>query len=377
MRVERQVLFWLAIALVLVLLIALLRGVILPFVAGVVIAYFLNPAADRLTRWGVPRGLAATVIVAAFGCVIALALIFLVPLLLTQAQQFAVALPDEIARLRALLEAWARERLGTHYPDFAAGMERSSQTIAENMASLAGLVAGSLWSQGQALFDFLSLLLVTPLVVFYMLIDWHPMLAKVDSWLPRDHAPTIRRLASEVNDAVSAFIRGQGTVCLVLAIYYALALGGMGLRYGLLVGLATGLMSFVPFVGWALGLITATTIAVVQFWPETVPILIVIGIFAGAQVLDAGFLSPKIVGSKIGLHPVWLIFSLFVFSYLFGFVGVLVAVPIAAAVGVLVRFALRIYLQSPLYSGITATPLQNRLPTATPPISSLEKPVSP
>ena len=155
MRVERQVLFWLAIALVLVLLIALLRGVILPFVAGVVIAYFLNPAADRLTRWGVPRGLAATVIVAAFGCVIALALIFLVPLLLTQAQQFAVALPDEIARLRALLEAWARERLGTHYPDFAAGMERSSQTIAENMASLAGLVAGSLWSQGQALFDFL------------------------------------------------------------------------------------------------------------------------------------------------------------------------------------------------------------------------------
>ena len=218
---------------------------------------------------------------------------------------------------------------------------------------------------------------MTPLVVFYMLIDWHPMLAKVDSWLPRDHAPTIRRLASEVNDAVSAFIRGQGTVCLVLAIYYALALGGMGLRYGLLVGLATGLMSFVPFVGWALGLITATTIAVVQFWPETVPILIVIGIFAGAQVLDAGFLSPKIVGSKIGLHPVWLIFSLFVFSYLFGFVGVLVAVPIAAAVGVLVRFALRIYLQSPLYSGITATPLQNRLPTATPPISSLEKPVSP
>ena len=144
-----------------------------------------------------------------------------------------------------------------------------------------------------------------------------------------------------MNDAVSAFIRGQGTVCLVLAIYYALALGAAGLRYGLLVGLATGLMSFVPFVGWALGLITATTIAVVQFWPEAVPILIVIAIFIGAQVLDAGFLSPKIVGSKIGLHPVWLIFSLFVFSYLFGFVGVLVAVPIAAAIGVLVRFALQ------------------------------------
>ena len=166
------------------------------------------------------------------------------------------------------------------------------------MTALAGFVAGSLWSQGRALFNFLSLLLVTPLVVFYLLIDWHPMLAKIDSWLPREHAPTIRRLAAEINDAVSAFIRGQGTVCLVLAIYYALALGAAGLRYGLLVGLATGLMSFMPFVGWALGLITATTIAIVQFWPDAVPILIVVGIFAGAQVLDAGFLSPKIVGSQ-------------------------------------------------------------------------------
>ncbi len=377
MRVERQVLFWLSAGLLLVLLIALLRGVILPFVAGVVIAYFLNPAADRLTQWGLPRGVAATVIVAAFGCLIAVALIFLVPLLLTQAQQFAVALPDELSRLRNLVETWAREQLGTHYPDLQAGIDRSSQTIAENLTSFAGFLAGSLWSQGRALFDFLSLLLVTPLVVFYVLIDWHPMLAKIDSWLPRAHAATLRRLASEVNDAVSAFIRGQGTVCLVLSIYYAVALGATGLRYGLLVGLATGLMSFVPFVGWALGLIAATTIAIVQYWPETVPILTVIGIFAGAQVLDAGFLSPNIVGSKIGLHPVWLIFSLFVFSYLFGFVGVLVAVPIAAAIGVLVRFALKIYLASPLYSGIGPGVPVDVLPTAPTTAPALQKPVSP
>jgi predicted PurR-regulated permease PerM len=180
-----------------------------------------------------------------------------------------------------------------------------------------------------------------------------------------------------VNDAVSAFIRGQGTVCFVLAIYYSLALSVMGLRYGLLVGLATGLMSFVPFVGWALGFITATIIAVVQFWPDAVPILTVVGIFAGAQVLDAGFLSPNIVGSKIGLHPVWLIFSLFVFSYLFGFVGVLVAVPIAAAIGVLVRFALKIYLESPLYSGAVTAEHPAALPTAPNAPPSLEKPVSP
>jgi len=197
---------------------------------------------------------------------------------------------------------------------------------------------------------------VTPLVVFYVLMDWHRLLAKIDSWLPREHAATLRRLASDINDAVSAFIRGQGTVCVVLAIYYSVALTAAGLRYGLLVGLATGLMSFVPFVGWALGLITATVIATVQFWPEITPILIVVGIFAGAQVLDAGFLSPNIVGQKIGLHPVWLIFSLFVFSYLFGFVGVLVAVPIAAAIGVIVRFGLNAYLDSDLYRGHAAVP---------------------
>lgn len=351
MRVERQVLFWLSAAVVLVLLIGLLRPILLPFVAGIVIAYFLNPAAEWLTRWGLPRAVASVLIVAAFLCVIVVAFIFLVPLVLSQAREFAVALPEELSRLRALLDSWAREQLGNHYPEFQAGLDGASKALADNWASLAGSLAGSLWNQGLALFNFVSLMLVTPLVVFYVLMDWYPMLARIDSWLPRDHAPTLRRLAGDINAAVSAFIRGQGTVCLVLALYYAVFLSAAGLKYGLLVGLGTGLLSFVPFVGWALGLITATTIAVVQFWPDVLPILIVIGVFAGAQVLDAGFLSPNIVGSRIGLHPVWLIFSLFVFSYLFGIVGVLVAVPIAAATGVLVRYALNAYLASDVYRG--------------------------
>jgi predicted PurR-regulated permease PerM len=362
MRVERQVLFWLGAAVVLILLIGLLRPILLPFVAGVVIAYFLNPAADRLTSWGIPRPIAAILIVAAFLCAIIAALVFVVPLLMTQAQQLAVTLPEEIARARGLLETWARAHLGNHYPEFETGIDHVSQAISDNWASVAGTLASSLWSQGLALFNFVSLMLVTPLVVFYVLMDWHRLLAKIDSWLPREHATTLRRLASDINDAVSAFIRGQGTVCFVLAIYYSVALSAAGLRYGLLVGLATGLMSFVPFVGWALGLITATMIATVQFWPEVTPILIVIGIFAGAQVLDAGFLSPNIVGQKIGLHPVWLIFSLFVFSYLFGFVGVLVAVPIAAAIGVIVRFGLNAYLESDLYRGRVAVPTAAPLP---------------
>jgi predicted PurR-regulated permease PerM len=201
--------------------------------------------------------------------------------------------------------------------------------------------------------NFLSLLLITPVVVFYLLVDWHPMLDKLDGWLPRDHVATIRRLADEINAAVSAFIRGQGTICLVLAGLYAAALSWAGVRYGLLIGLVSGLGSFIPFVGWALGLITAGAMAVTQPWPNVTLLLTVAGIYFAGMALDSAVLAPKIVGRKIGLHPVWMIFALFVFSYLFGFVGLLVAVPVAAATGVLVRFALELYLGSSVYTGVT------------------------
>lgn len=349
MRIERQVLFWMAALLLLILAIGLLKDILLPFVVGIVVAYFLNPLADGLERIGLPRMLASALILVMAILAFAAVAIFVVPLLVTQAQQLAAALPDELARLRTLVEAWARTQLGPRFPQFEAALDGALGGFAQNWAGIAGWVASSLWDRGLALINFVSLLLVTPLVVFYLLVDWHPMMAKLNGWLPRAHAPVIRGLAHEVNDAVSAFIRGQGTVCIILGIFYAAALSAIGLRYGLLVGLATGLLGFVPFIGWLLGLLTASTLAIVQYWPESLPLLMVIGIFLAGQVLDAGFLAPSIVGSKIGLHPVWLIFALFVFSYLFGFVGVLVAVPVAAAIGVLVRFALRLYLASPVY----------------------------
>jgi predicted PurR-regulated permease PerM len=189
-----------------------------------------------------------------------------------------------------------------------------------------------------------------------LLVDWHPMLAKIDTWLPRDHAPVIRSLATEINDAIAAFVRGQGTVCLILGAYYAVALHAIGLDYGVFVGLATGLLAFIPFIGWVLGLLTGTVLAVAQFWPDVIKLLMVVGVFLVGAGLDSGFLSPKIVGSKIGLHPVWLIFALFVFAYLFGIVGLLVAVPLAAALGVLVRFALGRYLESSVYRGHASAP---------------------
>lgn len=351
---EKQVLFWLSAAVLLLLAVLLLKDVLLPFVAGMVIAYFLNPLAERLTGLGMNRTLASVLIVVAVGLVVAAALVLLVPMIVTQVQQMALALPDELARLRELLEAWARERFGVRFSQIEASLDNAAGELAKNWSQWAGVIARSLWSQGLALFNFVSLLLVTPLVVFYLLVDWHPMLAKIDGWLPREHAPTIRRLAGEINEAVSAFIRGQGTVCMILGLFYALGLSWAGLKYGLVIGLATGLLAFVPFVGWAFGLLTAVGLAAVQFWPDTLPLAMVVGVFLAGQALDAAVLSPQIVGSKIGLHPVWLIFSLFVFSYLFGFVGMLVAVPVAAAIGVLVRYALRVYIESEMFSGPTS-----------------------
>jgi predicted PurR-regulated permease PerM len=351
MRGERQILFWLTAAALLMLTIALLKDILLPFVVGITVAYFLNPIADRLTALGLNRIVASLFIVAAGGVLVVLALVLLVPLVLDQAQQFAAMLPAETERLEKLLEAWARERLGPRFQGLEQSLSRAVDTLSQNWTELAAWIASSIWSGSLAIFNFLALMLVTPLVVFYVLIDWHPMLAKIDGWLPRGHAPSIRALASDMNDAVAAFIRGQGTVCIILGAFYAAALSAVGLNYGLLVGLATGVLAFIPFVGWALGLMTALGLAVVQFWPEPVPILLVAAVFLAGQVLDAAVLSPNIVGSKIGLHPVWLIFSLFVFTYLFGFVGALVAVPLAAAIAVLIRFSLGVYLKSQVYQG--------------------------
>jgi len=354
MRGERQVLFWMTAAGLLIVTIAILKDILLPFVAGIAIAYFLSPLADRLVSLGLNRIIASLLIVATLAVVVVAALVLIVPIIVAQAQELAAALPGEITRLRGWLESWARERLGPGFEGLDSQIGRASDALAENWASLAGWAATSIWSRSLAIVNFLALMLVTPLVVFYLLVDWHPMLDKIDGWLPRGHAASIRTLATDMNDAVAAFVRGQGTVCLILGAFYAVALSAIGLNYGLLIGIATGLLAFIPFVGWALGILTATTVAVVQFWPEMLPIALVIGVFLAGQGIDAGFLSPTIVGSKIGLHPVWLIFSLFVFSYLFGLVGTLVAVPLAAALGVVIRFALDVYLKSPVYVGTSA-----------------------
>lgn len=356
MRVERQLLFWLAALALALLVVAALKDILLPFVTAVVVAYFLNPVADWLEKRGLPRALAAAVIVGVVGVLITLAIVFLGPLVFDQVRQFAAALPGEIDKARLTLEARAESWFGPGFPSIKLAFDRSVGDLSKNWAATAASLMASLWSGGLALVNFVALLLITPVVVFYLIVDWHPMLARIDEALPRDHAPVVRQLAADINAAVAAFIRGQGAICLVLGILYAIGLSWAGINYGLLVGLTTGLLAFVPVIGWLAGLVTACALVLVQYG-FSVPMLIkVIAVLCAGMVLDTTVLSPRLVGKRIGLHPVWLIFALFVFSYLLGLVGTLIAVPLAAAAGVLIRFAINLYLDSPFYRGMHVMP---------------------
>lgn len=355
MRTERQGVFWIVALAVTVIAVGVLSDALLPFAAAAALAYFLSPVADTFERMGLGRSLAAALVIGFGALVLAAALFLLLPLAATQLRQLAQTLPDDLERLRVGLETWAAQHLGGSFAGFKTSLQRALDALAESSASVASAAAQVLWSRGAALINLVSLVLVTPVVAFYLLRDWHSMLARIDTWLPRTHAPTIRLLAADVDRAVGAFVRGQGTICIILGAFYAVALSLAGLRYGLVIGLATGLMAFVPMVGWAVGLIVALTTALAQGWPDTSLALWVLGIYAAGMALDAAILSPNIVGQKVGLHPVWLMLALFVFSALFGFLGVLVAVPVAAALAVLVRFGRDRYLESGVYLGDSAS----------------------
>jgi predicted PurR-regulated permease PerM len=229
------------------------------------------------------------------------------------------------------------------------GFGATAGQLAQQAPELLARVVRGIWSGGLVLVNFLALFLVTPIVAFYLLKDWDRLIAHLDDWTPRQHAPTVRRLGREMDEVISGFVRGQIIVLVLLSLMYVTGLILIGLNFGLLIGLGAGLISFVPYLGPLAGFLVGGIVAVVQFWPDWMPIAGVIGVFAAGQFIEGNILSPLIVGDKVHLHPVWLIFALFAFGYLFGFVGLLLAVPVAAALGVLVRFALHRYLRSPLY----------------------------
>jgi predicted PurR-regulated permease PerM len=353
MPFQRQMLFWLVALIVFIGLLWLLSDILLPFVAGLAIAFLLTPVTDRIERLGVNRLAAALLIITLVVLAFVYLILLVAPILGAQLWSFIDSVPGYVTKLQTLLtdpnRPWIQKFVG------AAGLN-TDKSIGDLVTQGVGWLTAflkSLWSGGRALISLFSLVVVTPVVAFYLIYDWHRMIRTVDGWVPLHQRQTVRALAREIDAAIAGFVRGQTAVCLILGSFYAVALTLSGLNFGLLIGLISGIITFVPYVGSMTGLVLSLGVAVAQFWPDYASILTVLGIFLIGQFLEGNLLSPKLVGESVGLHPVWVIFALLAFGYLFGFVGLLVAVPLAATIGVLARFALRRYLQSSLYTGRT------------------------
>jgi predicted PurR-regulated permease PerM len=337
----RPAIFWIASLALLVTAVVLLRDVLLPFVAGLALAYLLDPLVSRLERLGMYRGVATLLILALFFAGVILLLLLALPVLIGEIGLLIEKLPGYIKRLQALAVDPSHPSISKAIGAGIEQAERSSGELASLGASWLSDFLRALWSDGRMLLSIFSLLVVTPIITAYLVYDWSRIIATVDRLIPASNRDTVRALAREIDGTVAGFLYGQATICLMLGVFYALALRAIGLNHGLLIGTVSGLLGFVPYFGSLTGLLLSLGVAIAQFGLTWTPILLVFAIFLVGQSLSDYVLAPYFVGNRVHLNPVWLMFALFSFGYLFGFVGLLIAVPLAASIGVLVRFALR------------------------------------
>ncbi|MGA7384493.1 MAG: AI-2E family transporter [Methylocella sp.] len=346
MNAPRPSVLWLTALAAVVAVVVLLHEILLPFVAGIALAYLLNPTVNRLERLGLNRAVAALVIISVFIIGVAVLAVLAIPIIGEEVATLIDKFPVYAGQLQAFAtdprRPWLRKIIGQGVNE----AERSLGELATLGADWIPSVLRSLWSDSQALISIFSLLVVTPIVTFYLLNDWDGLIAAIDRPVPVAQRETVRTLAREIDDTLAGFLRGQGTICLILALYYALALHLVALNHGILIGLAAGLISFIPYLGSLIGLVLSLCVVVLQFWPNWSMIPVVLGIFVGGQSIADYALAPYLIASRINLNPVWVMFAIAAFGYMFGFVGLLIAVPLAAAIGVVVRFATRQYLVS-------------------------------
>lgn len=343
---RQQVIYWGIAAVVFFAVLWGLGSVLLPFLVGGAVAYFLDPIADRLERLGLSRVMATATIALLTMLIVVVCGLLIVPMLVRQLSELIASAPDIATRLQ--------EFLNTQFPQLherGSVINETLMSVADAIKARGGQLAQTVLSSAMSVVNFIVFIVVVPVVAFYMLLDWDRMVGKVDSWLPRDHVVEIRHLAREIDRVLSGFVRGQVSVCVILGTFYAVALMLAGLDFGLITGAIAGALTFIPYVGAIIGGALSIGLALYQFWGDWLHIGIVVGIFAIGQFLEGNVITPKLVGNSIGLHPLWLIFALSAFGTLFGFVGMLVAVPVAAVIGVLTRYALDHYLQGELFLG--------------------------
>jgi predicted PurR-regulated permease PerM len=366
--VRDQLKYWGLTAAIFFVLLWVLGDVLLPFILGAAIAYFLDPVADKLEALGASRVLATATITITAILIFVLVALLVIPTLVNQTTSLIASAPQYATDLAAFLT----ERFPALL-DETSTLSQSLSKVGEAIQNRGGTLLETALSSAASLISIITLFVIVPVVSVYLLLDWDRMIVRIDELMPRDHAPVIRQLASQIDRTLASFIRGMGTVCLILGTYYAFALMIVGLQFGLVVGFIAGIVTFIPYLGALVGGILAIGLALFQFWngieivtdgvttyaTDWMRIGLVGVIFVIGQVIEGNFLTPKLVGNSVGLHPVWLLLSLSVFGTLFGFVGLLVAVPLAAAIGVIIRFVVGRYNSSLLYQGHSVTAHKN------------------
>lgn len=352
LTVGKQVAWWGGGGAVLLLVLWGLGNTITPFLVGAGIAYILDPIADRFERSGLSRTLSVALITVLAVMLFIIGILLIFPMIIRQATQLVSAAPEYFEALRVFVS--------NRFP----GLLPADGTVtgifeeaAQRISDLAGTALPALLNSVSSVISVIVLLLIVPVVAFYLLLDWDNMIAEIDHLLPREHAETIRALASQVDHSLSGFLRGQGLVTLILGTFYSIGLFAVSLPYGLVIGIVAAVLSIIPYVGVFVGGLTAIGVALFHFWGDPLSIGAVAAIFVVGQMLEGNVLQPKIVGGHVGLHPVWLMFALAVFGSIFGFVGLIVAVPLAAMIGVLARFAVGRYRESALYTGRAPAPV--------------------
>jgi predicted PurR-regulated permease PerM len=347
---NRQIWLWVGLGLAFFGGLYLLQSILMPFLTGLLVAYAMNPAVRRFEKWGISRGFGTGFMILSFFFSIGLLLFIAIPFIQTELLRLAARVPLYGERIMTALKPLLDE--ASHYiepNDFERLRSLAStymgDVITWGIRLLAGILTSSL-----ALANLISLIVITPVVAFYCLRDWSKIVNTIDHWLPRPYEPTLSRLFIEINETIGGFAKGQALVCLVIGAYYSIALTLANLDFSLIVGVVIGVMAFIPYVGAILGFMLSIGIALSQFsdWSS---VGIVAGVFAMGQFLEGYFLIPYFVGDRIGLHPVWVIFALLAGGVLYGFVGILFALPVAAGLGVLLRYALQLYLNSSYYLG--------------------------
>ena len=347
----QRIVLWIIILSGLFGMIYLIRGILLPFIVGIIIAYALSPIVQILQRFKINRPFGSFLTLLSFFMGFGSLFAFAFPYAQAEIIDLAIHIPTYGVQLHAQAMDFLKE-LSSHIPqeDWLRLKIMGKSYIGDALSWVAIFMANLLTSS-LALANILALIFITPIVSFYFLKDWPKILLTLKSWIPTSYSETILTQVNLIDRALAGFARGQAIVCLSLATYYATALSLAGLESGLAIGLLTGFFTFIPYVGILTGCCISMILAFVQFdlWSMR---LLIFGIFVVGQILEGNFLTPLLVGERIGLHPVWVIFAIFSGAYLMGLVGIIIALPVAAIFGVLLRFGLKKYLASPLYKTI-------------------------